>query len=97
MRNPKDLVVSQYSFFHSGLISEEFNGTFEEYVDLFLNGGQIYGSWWDHVNDYMSREGFYIITYEDLLKVSSCHLLLINKLIRLNYSFLKNVFAFIIM
>lgn len=89
MRNPKDLVVSQFSFFHSGLISEEFNGTFEEYVDLFLNGGQIYGPWWDHVNDYMSREGFYIITYEDLLQVSSSYIQLI-------ILYFCNVFAFII-
>lgn len=74
LRNPKDLVVSQYHFFHTGLLTEEFDGSFEEYFNLFVKGELHYGPFWDHVNDYTERSGFHIVYYEDLIEV--CQLLI---------------------
>lgn len=70
LRNPKDLVVSLYYFVHSGLLTEEFDGSFEQFFDSFVNGNSLYGPFWDHVNQFTERSGFHLVRYEDLLQVS---------------------------
>jgi hypothetical protein len=68
MRDPKDLVVSYYNFAKSHKI-DEFTGSFELFVDLFLNGKYSFGPWWDHVDGYTSLENVHVVHYEDMSKV----------------------------
>lgn len=48
----------------------QFIGTLEEFVDMFVNGETMYGSWVDHVNAFTSLPGVYIIHYENLVEVN---------------------------
>lgn len=51
-RNPKDLAVSCYH--HHRKLSEFYNyeGTWDDFLPLFLNGQLDYGSWFDYVKDW---------------------------------------------
>ncbi len=68
VRNPKDVVVSYYNFFKSAK-EDEFNGTFDDCVDIFVEGNTVFGSFWDHINEYANVENVHIIHYEDLIEV----------------------------
>lgn len=48
---------------------DEFTGSLDEMVDLFLEGKTAFGPWWDHLNQYEHLEGIHIIHYEDLIEV----------------------------
>uniref|UniRef100_A0ABM5ES92 Sulfotransferase n=1 Tax=Pogona vitticeps TaxID=103695 RepID=A0ABM5ES92_9SAUR len=67
MRNPKDVLVSHYHFAKFFQPLEE-PGTMEEFVEKFLNGNVIYGSWFDHVKGWMkmNRPNVFFISYEEL-------------------------------
>nr|XP_020634107.1 sulfotransferase family cytosolic 2B member 1-like [Pogona vitticeps] len=68
MRNPKDVLVSHYHFSKFFKVFEE-PGTMEEFLEKFLNGNVVYGSWFDHVKGWMKlkeRPNFFLITYEEL-------------------------------
>lgn len=69
MRNPKDVVVSSYNFIKT-LKEEEFIGSFEQMIENFLQGKFWYGSWWDHIKEYLAMEGIFIVKYEELLEVN---------------------------
>ena len=46
-RNPKDACVSM--FHHTRAIdSFTYDGTFGDFIELFLQGGVEHGSWWHH-------------------------------------------------
>ncbi|KAM9302378.1 sulfotransferase 2B1-like [Gastrophryne carolinensis] len=69
-RNPKDVAVSFY-YFHKMAEFLPDPGTFEEFLDRFLEGKVHYGSWFDHVKGWYSQRknlDFFYITYEDLQK-----------------------------
>nr|XP_056701854.1 sulfotransferase 2B1-like [Euleptes europaea] len=68
LRNPKDVLVSSY---HFCMIFKTLKdpGSLEEYLEKFLSGNVICGSWFDHVKGWMGLKGspnFFYITYEEL-------------------------------
>ena len=68
VRNPKDIVVSYYNFFKSA-IEDEFIGSLDDAVDLFVEGKTVFGPYWEHMNEYTQLENVHIIHYEDLIEV----------------------------
>uniref|UniRef100_A0ACB8EM79 Uncharacterized protein n=1 Tax=Sphaerodactylus townsendi TaxID=933632 RepID=A0ACB8EM79_9SAUR len=68
MRNPKDVLVSFY-YFSSFIKSLKTPGSLQEFLEKFLSGNVVYGSWFDHVKSWMGLKGkpnFFYITYEEL-------------------------------
>lgn len=67
-RNPKDVVLS---FFHHCRIfkNHDFQGTFEEFVQYFLDDDFIYGPYWLHLKEAWKQRdhpNFHFMFYEDL-------------------------------
>ncbi|KAK2844251.1 hypothetical protein Q5P01_010910 [Channa striata] len=70
MRNPKDVMVSSY-YFHQMAAFVEDPGTFDEFMDKFLEGRVLFGKWTDHLKSWkQSKLGDRImyITYEEMFK-----------------------------
>ncbi|XP_033014021.1 sulfotransferase 2B1-like isoform X3 [Lacerta agilis] len=68
VRNPKDVMISYYHF-SKGLKIVKDPGTLEEYMEEFLSGSVLFGSWFDHVKGWMEmkdRANIFFITYEEL-------------------------------
>ena len=51
---------------------DEFTGTLDDVVDLFVEGKTVFGSFWDHLNEYENVENVHIVHYEDLIEVFNC-------------------------
>ncbi|GFO08647.1 sulfotransferase family cytosolic 1b member 1 [Plakobranchus ocellatus] len=74
-RNPKDLAVSCYH--HHLKLSQFYNyeGTWDDFLPLFLNGQLDYGSWFDYVKDWEKTVQdnpdvpIYVTSYEKLKQV----------------------------
>ncbi|XP_064193321.1 sulfotransferase family 5A, member 1 [Anguilla rostrata] len=68
-RNPKDVAVSYYHFHKMANFLPQ-PGTFDEFLNNFLDGTLHYGSWFDHVRGWTSQAednlNFFYITYEDM-------------------------------
>ncbi|KAM4580115.1 sulfotransferase 2B1-like [Odontesthes bonariensis] len=70
MRNPKDILVSSY-YFHQMATFLEDPGTFDEFLDKFLEGRVLFGKWTDHVKSWRRAElgdRILFITYEDMVQ-----------------------------
>ncbi|XP_008296990.1 sulfotransferase family 2, cytosolic sulfotransferase 3 isoform X2 [Stegastes partitus] len=70
MRNPKDLMVSSY-YFHQMAEFLEDPGTFDEFMDKFLEGKVLFGKWTDHIKSWTKTElgdRIMFITYEDMVQ-----------------------------
>ncbi|XP_077455606.1 sulfotransferase family 2, cytosolic sulfotransferase 3 isoform X2 [Stigmatopora argus] len=70
MRNPKDVIVSSY-YFHQMAAFLEDPGTWEEFIDKFLEGRVMFGKWTDHVKSWKHTDlGDRImhITYEQMIQ-----------------------------
>ncbi|XP_059195345.1 sulfotransferase family 2, cytosolic sulfotransferase 3 [Centropristis striata] len=70
MRNPKDVLVSSY-FFHQMAKFLDDPGTFDEFMDTFLEGKVLFGKWTDHVKGWKSAElgnRIMYITYEEMVQ-----------------------------
>ncbi|CAL1610678.1 unnamed protein product [Knipowitschia caucasica] len=68
MRNPKDVIVSFY-YFHQMAAFLEDPGTFDEFLDKFLDGKLAFGKWTDHVKSWRKPElgdRILYITYEEM-------------------------------
>ncbi|XP_042296130.1 sulfotransferase 2B1-like [Sceloporus undulatus] len=68
LRNPKDVLVSNYHFSKSFKGFQD-PGTMEEFLEKFLTGNVAFGSWFDHVRGWMElkdRPNFFLVTYEEL-------------------------------
>ncbi|XP_001372433.1 sulfotransferase 1C1-like [Monodelphis domestica] len=61
-RNAKDCLVSYYHFSRMNKFVPE-PGTFEEYIDTFLNGRVLWGSWFDHVKGWWEAKDKHQILY----------------------------------
>lgn len=48
LRNPKDVAVSFYHFHRTLDLLGPYQGTWDAFLECFLNGQIIYGSWFDH-------------------------------------------------
>ncbi|KAL8581930.1 hypothetical protein ACOMHN_010304 [Nucella lapillus] len=69
-RNPKDTVVSLQGFFKLWNMST-FQGTLEDFAQLFLEGTVMYGPWTKHVQEGWTQsnsDNVLFVTYEDLHK-----------------------------
>ncbi|XP_067840816.1 amine sulfotransferase-like [Heptranchias perlo] len=69
-RNPKDIFVSLYHF-QNYVVVLEAPLSFEDFLEKFMDGRVIYGSWFDHIHDwYIHRDEFNIlfVTYEEMKK-----------------------------
>ncbi|KAJ8339917.1 hypothetical protein SKAU_G00345500 [Synaphobranchus kaupii] len=68
-RNPKDVAVSYYHFHKMANFLPQ-PGSFEVFLNKFLDGTLNYGSWFDHVKGWTSQakdnRNFFYITYEDM-------------------------------
>ncbi|XP_075815082.1 sulfotransferase 2A1-like [Microtus pennsylvanicus] len=68
IRNPRDVLVSGYFFFHkTNLVKNP--GSLLEYFEWFLKGNVIFGSWFEHTRAWLSmreRDNFLLLSYEDL-------------------------------
>jgi len=71
VRDPRDVVVSQYHFQRKRkLVTDEF--PVEKYVDRFISGQtSFYGSWGEHVASWLAtrhgQPGFLLLRYEDMV------------------------------
>lgn len=69
-RNPRDLVVS-YFHFMSSIPIFDFQGKWEEFLELFMKGNLPWGSYFDHVLEWWNRKdqkNVLFLKYEDLKK-----------------------------
>lgn len=68
MRNPKDVFVSFY-YFHQMAGFLEDPGTFDEFLDKFLEGKLVFGKWTDHIKSWRNAslgDRIMYITYEEM-------------------------------
>nr|AAI42762.1 Sult2st2 protein [Danio rerio] len=69
MRNPKDVFIS--SFHYYGMASFLVNpGTQDEFMEKFLDGNIMFGSWFDHVKGWLNaaeQEHILYISYEEMI------------------------------
>ena len=86
-RNPKDLAVS---FFHfSSMPFLNFEGTWEEFLQYFMQGKVPGGSYFDHVLEWWSHkddENVLFLKYEDLKKDLKGQIKMIADFLGLNFS-----------
>ncbi|XP_075035062.1 sulfotransferase 1 family member D1-like [Mixophyes fleayi] len=69
-RNPKDVLVSYYHFHQMAIVHPD-PGTFEEYLQEFINGTVCIGSWSHHVKGWWKKRhqrNILYLFYEDLLE-----------------------------
>ncbi|XP_020844785.1 sulfotransferase 2B1-like [Phascolarctos cinereus] len=67
-RNPKDVLVSYYHFHKLAKFLPEI-GSFDDFFDQFLEGKVNFGSWFNHIKEWLGVQqdlNFFLITYEDL-------------------------------
>ena len=70
-RNPKDVVVSYYHFESGKEWSGNYSGSWEHWLNIFLEGQVQRGSWFDHVLSWWRHRdasNILFITYEELLR-----------------------------
>ncbi|XP_051262453.1 sulfotransferase family 2, cytosolic sulfotransferase 3 isoform X1 [Dicentrarchus labrax] len=70
MRNPMDVMVSSY-YFHQMAAFLQDPGTFEEFMDKFLEGRVLFGKWTDHVKGWRHTDlgdRIMYITYEEMVQ-----------------------------
>ncbi|CAJ0968888.1 unnamed protein product [Ranitomeya imitator] len=70
MRNPRDVIVSMFHFTKILNIFEAAED-FEKFIDDFIQGKVLYGSWFEHVKGWMKMKDdsrFFFITYEELIQ-----------------------------
>ncbi|XP_003461390.2 3-beta-hydroxysteroid sulfotransferase-like [Cavia porcellus] len=70
IRNPRDVLVSGYFFVRKMNIAKK-SETLEQYMEWFLQGNVLFGSWFEHVRGWLSlreRENFLVLSYEELIK-----------------------------
>ncbi|XP_022361737.1 sulfotransferase 1 family member D1-like [Enhydra lutris kenyoni] len=61
-RNAKDVAVSYYYFYQMAKVHPE-PGTWEEFLDKFMTGKVVFGSWYDHVKGWWEKRNDYRIHY----------------------------------
>ena len=87
-RNPKDVAVSQFHFMSSFKLLD-FTGSWEEFLNLFLKGRTIYGSYFDHVLAWWKHkddDNVLFLRYEDLKKDLKGQIGVIANFLNFNHS-----------
>ncbi|XP_069597076.1 sulfotransferase 2B1-like [Ranitomeya imitator] len=70
MRNPRDIIVSYFQYSKIFNVCEALED-FEKFINEFLQGNVLYGSWFEHVKGWMKMKDdsrFFFVTYEELLQ-----------------------------
>ncbi|XP_063797703.1 sulfotransferase 2B1-like [Pseudophryne corroboree] len=70
VRNPRDILVSLFHFTKIYKMYSEIE-QFQDFLDDFLQGNAMYGSWFEHVKGWMQMKDdsrFFFIAYEELLQ-----------------------------
>ena len=70
-RNPKDVCVSFYHHTTDVMVHSEFQGSFDQYADLFMEGKLVYGGYFDHLKSawkHRSHPNMKFLWYEDMRK-----------------------------
>jgi hypothetical protein len=52
-------------------LRDSFDGSFNEFLELFKQGKVLYGPWWKHVDDCVHRKNVHVVHFEELCLVSS--------------------------
>ena len=71
MRNPKDVLVSQYHFYQMNTRLGPFTGTWDEFFEMFKNKELHCGYWWDHVKSWWQQKdnsNYHFVKYEEMKK-----------------------------
>ena len=87
-RNPRDVAISQFHFM-SNFKLIDFTGNWEEFINLFLKGKTIYGSYFDHVLAWWQRKDddkVLFLRYEDLKKDLKGQVAIIANFLEFNIS-----------
>ncbi|XP_056391673.1 sulfotransferase 1 family member D1-like [Hyla sarda] len=82
-RNPKDVLVSYYHFYRMAILHPD-PGTFEDFIQMFIEGEVAFGSWSDHVKDWWKsrrQKDILYLFYEDMLEDPKCELRKVTKFI----------------
>ncbi|XP_012528038.2 sulfotransferase 1C4 [Monomorium pharaonis] len=69
-RNPRDVVVSWYNF-QKTLVHFQYQGTFEQFCDNFMNNHTLWSPYWEHIKEAWGmrhRKNMMFLFYEDLIK-----------------------------
>lgn len=70
MRNPKDAAVSLYHMLFA-MVTAKYDGTWQQFLPLWMAGRVTYGSWFDHVLGWWSHRddpNILFLKYEDMKK-----------------------------
>ncbi|XP_074645909.1 sulfotransferase 1C4-like [Tubulanus polymorphus] len=70
MRNPKDTLVSYYHYYKSCKSRGNFQGSWDDFFQLFLNKNLIYGDFYDHILSWWNqrhRDNILFLKYEDMV------------------------------
>ena len=74
-RNPKDVAVSYYHHYNNKKLdlgaNVNFDLSFEQYIDHFLEGRVTFGSWWNHVPEWWAHRhesNVLFLKYEEMSK-----------------------------
>ncbi|XP_059108665.1 probable alcohol sulfotransferase [Peromyscus eremicus] len=70
IRNPRDVLVSGY-FFQGNTNLVDNPESLRTYIEWFLKGNLLYGSWFEHTRGWLSMRGndnFLLLSYEDMKK-----------------------------
>lgn len=75
IRNPKDQAVSYYHFHETAKYLGGVKWDWNEFIQLYLRGDLVYGSWFQHVKGWLQLARDYpdkvlLILYEELQVVS---------------------------
>lgn len=87
-RNPKDVAVSFYHFDKMNQLHPD-PGTWEEYVERFIQGNVGFGSWGAHVRDWWNlrqQKNMLYVFYEDMLEDPSCEIRKVVKFLGKDFS-----------
>jgi Sulfotransferase domain len=79
VRNPKDVAVSFYHHHRSHKVLGQYQGTWDNFFECFLNGHVVYGSWFDHTlgwwaNIQESAGNVLVLHYEDMQQDLATHI-----------------------
>ena len=79
VRNPKDVAVSFYHHHRSHKALGQYQGTWDDFFECFLNGHVIYGSWFEHTlgwwaNIQESANNVLVLHYEDMQQDLATHI-----------------------
>uniref|UniRef100_A0A8L2R491 Sulfotransferase n=2 Tax=Rattus norvegicus TaxID=10116 RepID=A0A8L2R491_RAT len=70
IRNPRDVLVSGYYFWGNSTLVKK-PDSLGTYVEWFLKGNVLYGSWFEHIRAWLSMrewDNFLLLYYEDMKK-----------------------------